>query len=113
MSASEKQQTGFFGQRPVFFAAVMESACVVSAPGKVFVAGGYVVLNGYDALVLTTSARFYSKVTHGSAPNTVIVDSLQFGKRYEYDIQSSLPLIKCAKRFFPRRCRVFTKPPSD
>jgi phosphomevalonate kinase len=39
------------------------SKTIVSAPGKVLITGGYLVLeNGYSGLVLATSSRFYSSV---------------------------------------------------
>ena len=41
---------------------------VVSAPGKVLLAGGYLVLDpAYSGLVVATSARFYTVVRPGSA----------------------------------------------
>lgn len=39
------------------------SKTIVSAPGKVLITGGYLVLeNGYSGLVIATSSRFYSSV---------------------------------------------------
>jgi phosphomevalonate kinase len=60
---------------------------VSSAPGKVLVCGGYVVLNGFASLVLTTRARFYSVVglTESVPKHHIRVESPQFGKIYNYE----------------------------
>ncbi|TIB69039.1 Phosphomevalonate kinase [Wallemia mellicola] len=57
----------------------------VSAPGKVLLAGGYLVLDpAYSGVVVSTDARFYSlvKPTNGT---TTIVNSPQFGSSWEYN----------------------------
>lgn len=57
----------------------------VSAPGKVLLAGGYLVLDpAYSGVVVSTDARFYSlvKPTNGT---TTTVNSPQFGSSWEYN----------------------------
>ena len=60
---------------------------VVSAPGKVLIAGGYLVLDpAYSGLVVSTSSRFYTVVdalrppaaTDDAAPIQIRVRSPQF-----------------------------------
>ena len=53
---------------------------IVSAPGKVLLAGGYLVLDQkYSGLVVSTSSRFYTAVEGGSGKENVIrVRSPQF-----------------------------------
>ncbi|KAI0063609.1 Phosphomevalonate kinase [Artomyces pyxidatus] len=54
------------------------SAIVVSSPGKVLLAGGYLVLDpAYSGLVVSTSSRFYTVIQPGSA-HKIIVRSPQF-----------------------------------
>lgn len=63
----------------------MLDVTIVSAPGKVLLAGGYLVLDpAYSGLVIATSSRFYSIVRtrpstlpHDASPN-IIVRSPQF-----------------------------------
>jgi phosphomevalonate kinase len=63
----------------------MSDVTIVSAPGKVLLAGGYLVLDpAYSGLVIATSSRFYSIVQtrpstppHDSRPN-IVVRSPQF-----------------------------------
>ncbi|KAI0298595.1 ribosomal protein S5 domain 2-type protein [Russula brevipes] len=51
---------------------------VVSAPGKVLLAGGYLVLDpAYSGVVVSTSSRFYTVISQGTA-NRVVVRSPQF-----------------------------------
>lgn len=55
----------------------------VSAPGKVLLAGGYLVLDpAYRGLVVSTSSRFYTSVLtpggRNEPPGTIIVRSPQF-----------------------------------
>lgn len=58
----------------------MSHPTVVSAPGKVLIAGGYLVLDpAYSGIVVSTSSRFYTVIqpsTCGS--NTIQVRSPQF-----------------------------------
>ncbi|ETW80543.1 hypothetical protein HETIRDRAFT_459322 [Heterobasidion irregulare TC 32-1] len=55
------------------------SATVVSAPGKVLLAGGYLVLDpAYSGVVVSTSSRFYTVITPGGLPGQIIVRSPQF-----------------------------------
>ncbi len=50
-----------------------------SAPGKVLVLGGYLILEReHSGLVLTTSSRFYARVQSGDRLNGVRVLSPQF-----------------------------------
>ncbi|VDB95113.1 unnamed protein product [Peniophora sp. CBMAI 1063] len=59
----------------------MSSPTVVSAPGKVLAAGGYLVLDpAHSGLVIATSARFYTAISVPSspAPRTIRVRSPQF-----------------------------------
>ena len=52
---------------------------VVSAPGKVLLAGGYLVLDPkYSGIVVSTSSRFYSVVSPAPTPGLVTVNSPQF-----------------------------------
>ncbi|KLO19480.1 phosphomevalonate kinase [Schizopora paradoxa] len=55
------------------------SETVVSASGKVLVAGGYLVLDPkYSGLVVSTSSRFYTCIRKGSASQKIVVKSPQF-----------------------------------
>lgn len=55
------------------------STTVVSAPGKVLLAGGYLILDPkYSGIVVSTSSRFYSIVSPASAPGVILVNSPQF-----------------------------------
>ncbi|WVN86055.1 phosphomevalonate kinase [Cryptococcus depauperatus CBS 7841] len=48
----------------------MGKRTIISAPGKVLVTGGYLVLDRqYSGLVIATSSRFYSCAKHSSTPN--------------------------------------------
>jgi hypothetical protein len=54
------------------------SSLVISAPGKVLVAGGYLVLDpAYSGVVVSTSSRFYTAITPGNT-NCILVRSPQF-----------------------------------
>jgi len=54
------------------------SPLVVSAPGKVLIAGGYLVLDpAYSGVVASTSSRFYTAITPGNT-NRIVVRSPQF-----------------------------------
>lgn len=55
------------------------STTVVSAPGKVLLAGGYLILDPkYSGIVVSTSSRFYSVVSSAPAPGVITVNSPQF-----------------------------------
>lgn len=55
------------------------SATVVSAPGKVLLAGGYLILDPkYSGIVVSTSSRFYSVVSLAPTPGAITVNSPQF-----------------------------------
>ena len=54
---------------------------VISAPGKVLIAGGYLVLDpAYSGVVVSTSSRFYTALRDEPSlkPNTIRVRSPQF-----------------------------------
>jgi phosphomevalonate kinase len=58
------------------------SLSVVSAPGKVLVTGGYLVLDpSYHGLVIGTNARFYTVIQSkpdGAEHGAIVVESPQF-----------------------------------
>ena len=59
----------------------MVQTTVVSAPGKVLIAGGYLVLDpAYSGIVVSTSSRFYTTISDqpSSKPGIVHVRSPQF-----------------------------------
>lgn len=60
----------------------MSAPIVVSAPGKVLLAGGYLVLDpAYSGLVVSVSSRFYTVIRDGApsvCPNEICVRSPQF-----------------------------------
>ncbi|EJU04392.1 phosphomevalonate kinase [Dacryopinax primogenitus] len=66
------------------------STTVVSAPGKVLIAGGYLVLDpAYTGVVVSTSSRFYTVISDGNGfnPGRVTVKSPQFTDGlWEYDV---------------------------
>jgi hypothetical protein len=78
----------------------MEEGCCVSAPGKVLVAGGYLVtLRPHPGLVFSVSARLYAAVGSAAAPASspatlnggadqnefgLVVDSPQFRKTFPF-----------------------------
>lgn len=71
--------------------ASLDGLVEVSAPGKVLICGGYVVLRGGHSLVLSTSSRFHSslRATSSNASNgkcsfDITVRSPQFGKLWKY-----------------------------
>ncbi|KAJ1912719.1 phosphomevalonate kinase [Mycoemilia scoparia] len=78
-------QTTSLKEMQVFHLARVNLMSIVSCPGKVLVAGGYLVLDQeYQGLVVGTDARLYSAVQsvadldkHGLAPNHVPADNLQ------------------------------------
>lgn len=54
------------------------SSLIVSAPGKVLLAGGYLVLDpAYSGVVVSTSSRFYTVISPGNA-GQIVVRSPQF-----------------------------------
>ncbi len=77
-----------------------EEGCCVSAPGKVLVAGGYLVtLRPHPGLVFSVSARLYAAVRPAAAPASspatlnggadphefgLVVDSPQFRKTFRF-----------------------------
>jgi len=57
----------------------MSLPTVVSAPGKVLVAGGYLVLDpAYSGIVVSTSSRFYTVIQRSSNAGEIQVRSPQF-----------------------------------
>lgn len=64
----------------------------VSSPGKVFLCGGYIVLRGGSAFVISTSSRFYSEISMvQDKSNTfdiinITVESPQFKRVYNYTL---------------------------
>jgi phosphomevalonate kinase len=71
------------------------SSLVVSAPGKVLLAGGYLVLDpAYSGVVVSTSSRFYTVISRGN-PGRIIVRSPQFINStwtYNWSISPPTPL---------------------
>ncbi|OZJ04641.1 hypothetical protein BZG36_02021 [Bifiguratus adelaidae] len=61
---------------------------LASAPGKVLIAGGYLVLDrAFQGFVIGTSSRFYSAVQEGASARTICVRSPQFEKAvWRYDL---------------------------
>ena len=54
-------------------------ALVISAPGKVLLAGGYLVLDPkYSGVVVSTSSRFYTIIRESGADSLIQVRSPQF-----------------------------------
>ena len=59
----------------------MSSTTIISAPGKVLAAGGYLVLDpAYSGIVISTSSRFYAIIQNAKSgnPYTIRVRSPQF-----------------------------------
>ena len=59
----------------------MVQTTVISAPGKVLIAGGYLVLDtAYSGIVVSTSSRFYTAISDQPShkPGVVQVRSPQF-----------------------------------
>ncbi|KAF8844695.1 Phosphomevalonate kinase [Paxillus ammoniavirescens] len=72
----------------------MSSAIVVSAPGKVLIAGGYLVLDQkFTGLVISASSRFYAVIQDRQEPgeaNQILVRSPQFiGAEWRYSVTIS------------------------
>jgi phosphomevalonate kinase len=52
----------------------MVQTTVVSAPGKVLIAGGYLVLDpAYSGIVVSTSSRFYTAISDQLSPKPGVV----------------------------------------
>jgi len=52
----------------------MVQTTVVSAPGKVLIAGGYLVLDpAYSGIVVSTSSRFYTAISDQQSPEPGVV----------------------------------------
>lgn len=52
---------------------------IVSAPGKVLIVGGYLVLDPkYSGIVISTSSRFYTTIRKGALASRIQVRSPQF-----------------------------------
>jgi phosphomevalonate kinase len=64
-------------------------ATVVSAPGKVLLAGGYLVLDpSYSGVVISTSSRFYTSIETWSTPFEIEVYSPQFiSAKWRYRVE--------------------------
>lgn len=57
----------------------MTKTTVISSPGKVLAAGGYLVLDpAYSGVVISTSSRFYAVIQDRGAANEIQVRSPQF-----------------------------------
>lgn len=75
------------------------STTVVSSPGKVLVAGGYLVLDpAYSGIVVSTSSRFYTIIqpTAPSHANQIQVLSPQFTQaswRYDVTVEPKLTVV--------------------
>ena len=71
---------------------------IVSASGKVLIAGGYLVLDPkYSGVVVSTSSRFYSVVQTlaGGTANQVIVKSPQFKEAlWTYEVEFNEDSVK-------------------
>jgi phosphomevalonate kinase len=52
----------------------MSSTTIVSAPGKVLIAGGYLVLDAaYSGVVVSTSSRFYAVIQDAPTPTPLVI----------------------------------------
>ena len=57
----------------------MANTTIISSPGKVLAAGGYLVLDpAYSGVVISTSSRFYSVIQDRGGTNQIQVRSPQF-----------------------------------
>lgn len=64
---------------------MVDTKLCVSAPGKVLLAGGYLLLDKeYSGVVLSTEARFYTYI-ESSEDEDIKVCSPQFGSEWIYD----------------------------
>jgi len=70
-----------------------QAATVVSAPGKVLLAGGYLVLDPvYPGVVVSTSSRFFTLIKNADPPQPgqITVQSPQFvDASWTYDVDLS------------------------
>ncbi|KAI7863574.1 ribosomal protein S5 domain 2-type protein [Spinellus fusiger] len=75
---------------------------IVSAPGKVLLTGGYLVLDqAYQGLVVGTSARFYTIIRPSKVPG-IHVHSPQFkDAHWEYTVQADPFVIECQRGHNP------------
>ncbi len=77
------------------------SETVVSASGKVLVAGGYLVLDPkYSGLVVSTSSRFYTCIRRGSVSQQIVVKSPQFEDatwNYSVEVGDSIDVVQSAR----------------
>ncbi|KAG9314735.1 phosphomevalonate kinase [Chiua virens] len=66
----------------------MSSITVVSAPAKVLIAGGYLVLDQkFTGLVISASSRFYTVIQDYQKPGHIVVRSPQFiGAEWSYSV---------------------------
>lgn len=94
----------------------MSSTTVVSAPGKVLIAGGYLVLDPlYSGVVVSTSSRFYTTIEKARSPKplTVRVRSPQFQEAtwsYSVVLNESTPVIVTSQVKYVRprsRCKLY------
>ena len=90
----------------------------ISAPGKVLIAGGYLVLEHPNlAITLATSSRFYTTVKLKEASNknidsyfTIVVQSPQFYTTYtyQYDPASNKMILSDSSNPFVEKCILLT-----
>lgn len=94
---------------PPLTSSPLMSSLVISAPGKVLIAGGYLVLDpAYTGVVASTSSRFYTAITPGNT-NRIVVRSPQFVNAtwsYTWSISSTTTppsvIISQVERYLPR-----------
>jgi phosphomevalonate kinase len=75
----------------------MAQTTCISAPGKVLIAGGYLVLDrAHSGVVVSTSSRFYTTIRSGhGSPNTAVVRSPQFeGGEWTYTVDLGVSPVK-------------------
>ena len=97
----------------------LESCCTVSAPGKVLIAGGYLVLERPNVgVTISSTSRFYSTVmilqplpkgAKQSPPSvlSIVVESPQFYSSFEYEfdvIKKQLVCTSSGKNEFVEKC---------
>ncbi|KAG1453540.1 hypothetical protein G6F56_007548 [Rhizopus delemar] len=72
----------------------MTHCTITSAPGKVLLTGGYLVLEqAFSGSVVGTSSRFYTVIQSSSEPNHISVRSPQFEQaHWEYQVLDTLEL---------------------
>lgn len=84
----------------------MATPTVVSSPGKVLMAGGYLVLDpAYSGVVVSTSSRFYTVVQSagpaqpGARPVLITVRSPQFlNATWNYELTVAANAVQVAQR---------------